>query len=163
MLKIHQEWNPACLLLIWKWVWKHSLHPDWITLTFTLQYCQYFFLWLLLLGLVLGPEHGSRNYLWQFCNSVLSPAPKSQQAFWISAGIDWKIGLIIHKGSDLRSVNTRLLETLAAPLGQWVVRFFSLKTELKVMPFFFTPSYADCILRSALRGKVSCCLCAGFT
>lgn len=31
------------------------------------------------------------------------------------------------------------------------------------MPFFLTPSYADCILRSALRGRVSCCLRAGST
>lgn len=97
------------------------------------------------------PEHGNRNYLWQFCSSILSPAPKSQQAFWISAGIDWKIGLIIHKGSDLRSVNIRLLEILAASLGQWVVSFFSLKAELKVISFFLTPSYYRlCILRTAL-------------
>lgn len=31
------------------------------------------------------------------------------------------------------------------------------------MPFFLTPSYADGILRSALRGRVACCLCAGST
>lgn len=154
MLKIHQGLNPACLLLIWKWAWMHSLHPDWITLTFTLQPCQYIYFLILLssLGLVLCPEHGNRNYPWQFWSSVLSPAPKSQQACWISARIDWKIGLIIHKRSDLRSVNTRLLEILAASLGQWVVSFFSLKTELKVISFFLTPSYYQlCILRSALE------------